>query len=335
MNDTRSTEKTLREKVLVTGGAGYIGSWVVSRLLACGYQVTAYDALLFNQSSMLGVLGHPAFTFIKGDVRDKAALSTAMKGMDHVVHLAAIVGEDACKKDPASTRSVNLDGSRAVIRIAADQRVKRLIFFSTCSSYGIQDISQWAHEETPVNPVSLYAETKIEIELFLKESLKSSDTVYTIFRPATVHGPSARMRFDLIVNHFVRDAFLTNHLFVFGPDMWRPLMWVGEPGFAVQLALQADWGVIKNQIFNLGGSQSNYRKREIGEILKTKFLPQLAVEFGGTDRDIRSYRVDFSKIEKQLGFRLSKTLEGAIGDLLVLLKSGLIKDAHSPEYANA
>src|SRR5438046_2574364 len=101
-----------QENVLVTGGAGYIGSWVVSRLLAAGYHVTAYDALLFKQSSVLGVLGHPSYTFVKGDIRDPAALGAAMKGMDFVVHLAAIVGEDACKKEPEFARSVNLDGTR-------------------------------------------------------------------------------------------------------------------------------------------------------------------------------------------------------------------------------
>jgi len=229
---------------------------------------------------------------------------------------------------------VNLEGTKVVAQCAADAGVERMVFFSTCSSYGVQDTTQLANESTPINPVSLYAESKIEAEKFLAGFMKGSGTFYTIFRPATVHGPSARMRFDLIVNHFVRDAFQTKKLSIFGPDMWRPLIWVGDPAKAVELALAADPKAVKNEVFNLGGVQCNYQKREIGEILKNKFMPELAVEFSGQDKDLRSYRVDFTKIEKQLGFRMSKTLEEAIGDLLTLLKNDLVKDARSPEYSN-
>ncbi len=326
--------KSKKEKVLVTGGAGYIGSWVVSRLLASGYDVTSFDMLLFPQPSILGVLGHPAYRFIKGDIRKKDDIANAIQGMDYVVHLAAIVGEDACKKDPAFTRSVNLEGTRNVAEAVLEHRVKRMTFFSTCSSYGVQDTSQLANETTPVNPVSLYAETKIESEKYLLDQMKTGDSFCTIFRPATVHGPSARMRFDLMVNHFVKDAYQTGKLNIFGPDMWRPLIWVGDPAKAVELALKADPKAVRNQVFNLGDNSCNYRKRAIGEILKEKFMPNLALEFGGTDRDLRSYRVDFSKIEKQLGFILSKDLEQAIKDILVLLESGLIKDTSAKEYSN-
>ncbi|MBI2362401.1 MAG: NAD(P)-dependent oxidoreductase, partial [Elusimicrobia bacterium] len=122
------------EKVLVTGGAGYIGSWVLRRLLAAGYEVTAYDALMFNPQSLLGVLGQPGFSFVRGDVRDRKAVDAAVKGMDHVVHLAAIVGEAACNKDPELTKTVNIEGTKVVAQAAAEHRVKRLICFSTCSS---------------------------------------------------------------------------------------------------------------------------------------------------------------------------------------------------------
>lgn len=323
-----------REKVLVTGAAGYIGSWVTRRLLGAGYEVVGFDSLMFNPQSLLGVLGQPTFKFVKGDIRDRKAVEAAVKGMDHVVHLAAIVGEAACNKDRDLTLSTNLEGTKVVARAAVEAKAKRLIAFSTCSSYGVQDTDQLANEETAINPVSLYAESKIEAERFLADFMKGAPTAHSVFRPATVHGPSARMRFDLIVNHFVRDAFQTKKLDIFGPDMWRPLIWVGDPAQAIELALKAQDDVVRGQVFNLGGTACNYRKREIGEILKKKFIPDLNLTFGGLDKDLRSYRVDFTKIETRLGFRMSKTLEEAIGDLLVLLENGLVKDPRSAEYSN-
>ena len=319
--------------VLVTGGAGYIGSWVTRRLLAAGFRVVIYDNLLYGGKALLGILGDPNLTFIKGDVRDPKSLENAMKGVDHVVHLAAIVGEAACEQAPEVARSVNFTGAQNVARAARQNGARRLIFFSTCSSYGVQDTTLMADEQTKLNPVSLYAETKIDAEKFLLDTA-DGDTICTIFRPATVHGASARMRFDLIVNHFVRDAFTTRKLQIYAPDMWRPLVWVGDAGKAIELALCADETLVRNEVFNLGGTDDNYRKGEIGEIIKNRFIPDLDLEFVNTDRDSRSYRVDFSKIRNSLGFTSSKTLDDAIGDIYHLLGDRLIDDAYSPEYRN-
>ena len=191
-----------------------------------------------------------------------------------------------------------------------------------------------ADEQTQLNPVSLYAETKIDAEKFLLDTA-NGDMICTVFRPSTVHGPSARMRFDLIVNHFVRDAFTNRRLLIYGRNTWRPLMWVGDPGKAVEMALRADETLVQNEIFNLGATEANYRKGEIGEIIKKQFIPDLELEYGGTDQDLRSYRVDFSKIENRFGFTLSKTLEEAIGDILQMLETGIVGDVHSSEYKNA
>ena len=323
---------TLQSSVLVTGGAGYVGSWVTRQLLAAGFRVTVFDNLMYGGKSLLGVLGHPNLQFIKGDIRDPNALDAAMTGVDRVVHLAAIVGEAACDKSPEVTKAINFTGAQNVARAARQNGAERLIFFSTCSSYGVQDTSVMADEQTQLNPVSVYAETKIDAERFLIDT-SDGDTICTIFRPATVHGLSARMRFDLIVNHFVRDAFDSHKLSIYGPDLWRPLMWVGDAAKAVELALRADESVVRDQVFNLGGTEGNYRKGEIGEIIKS-FLPGLELEYSGTDQDLRSYRVDFSKIRDRLGFTPSKTLEEAIGDVHQMLRAGIIADAHSAEYRN-
>ena len=331
--DTETTEESQQPTVLVTGGAGYIGSWVTRHLLEAGFHVVVFDNLMYGGKPLLSILGHPHLSFVKGDIRDLAALETAMKGVDHVAHLAAIVGEAACKKSPEVTKAINFTGTQNVARAAMHNGVQRFIFFSTCSSYGVQDTSQMANEQTQLNPVSLYAETKIDSEKFLLDTV-NGDMFCTIFRPSTVHGPSARMRFDLIVNHFVRDAFTTHKLLIYGYKMWRPLMWVGEAGQAIKLALCADESLVRNEIFNLGATEANYRKSEIGEIIKNKYMPDLELSYGGTDQDVRSYRVDFSKIRERLGFTLSKSLDEAIGDILQLLEANIIDDSQSPEYQN-
>lgn len=321
--------------VLVTGGVGYIGSWVTRHLLGAGFNVIVFDYLGFGSEPLLSIIGHPRFKFIRGDIRNLDELDVAMKGVDFVAHLAAIVGEAACNKDPDGSKKINMDGTVNVARMAKKNNVQRMVFFSTCSSYGVQDTSILANEETPVNPVSLYAETKIYAEKLIADELFQSNVSWCIFRPSTVHGPSARMRFDLIVNHFVKDAFKTGRLNIQGPDLWRPLMWVGEAGKAIELAFKADKSVMDSQIFNLGGVNGNYRKREIGEIIKNKYMPELQLEIGHSDPDLRSYCVDFSKINTKLGFALSKTLDEAIGDLFQLLRLKIITEYETPVYHNA
>lgn len=329
MTTTDEESKT----VLITGGAGYIGSWVVRRQLAAGNRVVVYDNLMYGGKSLMGVLGHPQLRLIQGDIRDPAALSEAMRGVDNVVHLAAIVGEAACDKSPDDTKAINFGGTQNVASAARQNGVDRMIFFSTCSSYGVQDTSLLADENTQLNPVSLYAETKIDSEKYLQDS-SDGKMSQTVFRPATVHGASARMRFDLIVNHFVRDAYANGKLMIFAPEMWRPLIWVGDTAKAIELALNAEDSVVRDQVFNLGASESNYRKGEIGEIIKDKFIPSLELEYRDTDSDTRSYRVDFSKIEDRLGFTSSKTLEQAISDVYQSLSTGMIQDPFHQEYRN-
>lgn len=322
------------ETVLVTGGAGYIGSWVVSRLLGEGYRVISFDCLKFGGRSLLGVVGHPRFTFVRGDIRNAAEVKAVMKNVDYVAHLAALVGEAACKSEPEATKQINVEGTRIVTKTAVELGVRKIVCFSTCSSYGVQDTTRMANEQATLNPVSLYAETKIAGEKILFDACAGRDIAGTILRPSTVHGPSARMRFDLMVNHFVRDAFVTGKLTILGPDMWRPLMWVGDAGKAILAVFRAEPKLVRNEVFNLGGVEGNYRKREIGDIIKRDFLPKLDLVIGQSDPDLRSYRVDFTKIESKLGFKLSKTLQEAIGDLCQMHRDGIIDDPSSALYQN-
>ncbi len=323
----------MKKKVLVTGGAGYVGSATVRHLLSLDYEVFVIDNLLMGSEGVNCFIGYPTYNFIKGNITDQNLLEEIIKKVDFVVHLAAIVGEGACKKEPDLTRKTNIEGTKMLIDLCSKNKVQRLIFFSTCSSYGVQDTSIMANEETQLNPVSLYAESKISMEDYLKKNY-DSDLSYTILRPSTVHGPSPRMRFDLIVNHLCKDAILYNKLEIFGGSLWRPLMWVGEVGRIVDIILQSEIGLVKNEIFNLGNTNANMKKKEIAEIIKNKFLPNVNLKYSGEDQDLRSYKVDFSKIENKLNFKLEKNIEKAIEELLFSLKNKMFSDPEDKKYRN-
>lgn len=320
-------------KILVTGGAGYIGSTVVRHLLCRGYDVHVLDNLIQGADGVNCFYGYSNYNFIKGDIRDQKLVNEIVGKVDYVAHLAAIVGEYACKKNPDETKSINVQGTKNIVQASLKNKIKRFIFFSTCSSYGVQDINIMANEETPLNPVSLYAETKISMEEYLRKNF-DSEIPYTIIRPSTVHGLSPRMRFDLIVNHFVKDAVLNSKLDIFGGSLWRPLMWVGEVGRAIDKILSADLKLINKQIFNLGNTKDNRKKSEIAEIIKTKFIPNLEIKYSGKDEDLRSYKVDFSKIEKTLDFKLEKTLEKAIEELIFSIKNKFFVDLDNLKFKN-
>jgi nucleoside-diphosphate-sugar epimerase len=323
----------MKKKVLVTGGAGYVGSATVRHLLSLDYEVFVIDNLLQGSEGVNCFIGYPTYNFIKGDITDQKLLEEIIKKVDFVVHLAAIVGEGACKKEPDLTRKTNIDGTKKLIDLCSKNKIQRLIFFSTCSSYGIQDTNIMANEETQLNPVSLYAESKISMEEYLKKNY-DPELSYTILRPSTVHGPSPRMRFDLIVNHLCKDAILYNNLEIFGGNLWRPLMWVGEVGRIVDIILKSEISLVKNEIFNLGNTHANMKKKEIAEIIKNKFLPNVNLKYSGEDQDLRSYKVDFSKIENKLNFKLEKNIEKAVDELLFTLKNKFFSDPENRKYRN-
>ena len=323
----------MNEKVLVTGGAGYIGSSVVRHLLIKGYDVHTIDNCSMGSDGIFSFIGYPNYTFYKGDIRNLNEVRHAMKNIDYVVHLAAIVGEPACRKYKHDAKTINIDGSKNVFNLSQELGVKRFIFFSTCSSYGVQDTNIMADENTELNPVSLYAETKIEIENYIKENI-SSDSCFTILRPSTVHGPSPRMRFDLIVNHFVKDSILNGELEIFGGSLWRPLMWVGDAGRAIEKVLISKKELIYNEIFNMGNTESNFQKIEIANIIKNKFLQNLKIISHKEDSDLRSYKVDFSKIKQKLDFNLEKSLEQSIEELIYICNHKLIEDYNHIKYRN-
>ena len=324
----------LRKKtILITGGAGYIGSWVSRFFLNKGFRVIVVDRLSFGPNSLLGLAGNENFIFVKSDIRDFVNYESYLKETSSVIHLAALVGEKACKVNENETNSINFEATKKLAKKSEDLGVKNFIFMSTASSYGVQDINEVADENTKLNPVSSYAISKINSEKALLNDHSDKMNI-TIFRPSTVHGDSARMRFDLIVNHLVLDSFKTKKIKVFGPKMWRPLMWVGEPAHVFYLTLNSEEKNIKSQVFNLGSNNENFQKIQIAEIIKNNFEKNLNIEIVNDDPDLRSYKVNFDKISKLLKYKPQKTIEQAIKELFFSLKNNLYNNLDSEIYRN-
>lgn len=319
---------------LVTGGAGYVGSVVVDELLARGRSVRVLDSLLHGSvPSLLQVWGKDRFQFVRGDVRDPISRKQALEGVDSVIHLAAIVGDPACARDPDLARAVNLEATRALLDDVGAAGVQRLLFASTCSNYGkMADSGVYATEEFELRPVSLYAETKVEAELEVLR--RSEDSLVTsCLRLATVYGVSPRMRFDLTVNEFTREVALGADLIVFGEQFWRPYVHVRDAAAALCSALEADEGAVRGEVFNVGSTSENYRKLDIVELLKER-VPTAQISFVHKDEDPRDYRVSFEKVKERLEFGTERTVSTGIDEIMALLASGLLADPYAPAYQN-
>jgi nucleoside-diphosphate-sugar epimerase len=324
----------MRPWILVTGGAGYVGSVVVEELLGHGYRVRVLDSLAHGSvPSLLQVWGRDGFEFVRGDVRDGSARVKALADVGAVVHLAAIVGDPACSREPDLAREVNLEGTHALLDEADRAGVERFVFASTCSNYGkMADSSQLATEDLELRPVSLYAETKVDAELDVLER-SNNGLVTSCLRFATVYGASPRMRFDLTVNEFTRDMALAPELVVFGEQFWRPYIHVRDAARAVRTALEAPVEAVRGEVFNVGETRENYRKLDIVELLKERF-PDATVSFVHRDEDPRDYRVSFEKVKEQLDFQTQWSVETGIDEVSALLQSGLVADPFAPEYRN-
>ena len=320
-------------RVLVTGGAGYIGSVLVLELLRRGHHVRVLDSLRFGGESLLGAYGTCRFDLIRGDIRDEADLVRALgDGIDAVVHLAAIVGDPACSREPEEARSVNYEATCRLVDLCRSRGVTRFIFSSTCSNYGISDPACAATEESPLNPVSLYAETKVEAERYV---LRAADEAFhpTVLRLATVFGISPRMRFDLLVNEFTRDALLLQKLVVYGERFWRPYIHVSDVAEVIITALSAPVSSVSGQVFNVGSDTENYQKRQLVALVCEQ-IPDTQVEVVPGGKDPRSYRVSFEKLRRVLGFRPRWRVVDGIAQVRRALEEGVFGDPFASRYRN-
>ena len=326
--------------ILITGGAGYIGSLLTSELLRLGYRVTTLDSLLFGGEAIVPFLHHPNFHFVKTDVTEPRAVKDALKDgwqkPDAVIHLAAIVGFPACQAVGKQVAwKYNVDSTKMVYEQATDLGVERFVFASTYSNYGLSQDGKPVTEESPLNPQSLYAETKIAAEEFLL-SQKDSPTAPLLFRFATLYGLSPRTRFDLIVNQFVLEAFTKRVLVIYQRGYSRSFVHIRDVARGVIMGLEAEQSKIRGQIFNLGTDNGNYSKDDIVALVR-KRMPEVEVEykdltFGGDMRDIT---VSFAKIKSVLGFDTTLDVDDGIRELSFALKTGLIQNPTDTRYRNA
>lgn len=321
-------------KVLVTGGAGYIGSVLVRQLLDKGYAVRALDSLKFGGEALYDVMLNPNFEFVKGDVRNAADVAGALQGIDAIAHLAAIVGDPACKKYSDEANETNWDGSVALFEAAEKAGVKRFVFASTCSNYGkMPDPNSFVTEESELRPVSLYAELKVKFENYLIEERKGSNICSTALRFSTVYGFSPRIRFDLTVNEFTRNATLKGEQEIWGAQFWRPYCHVDDLARSVVLVLESDEAKVRANVFNVGSTEENYNKGMIIEEV-CKVVPNTQVNYVDMNEDPRDYRVNFDKIKNQLGFTITKKVPDGVKEIYTLLKTGIVTDAYGQKFRN-
>jgi len=308
--------------------------------LRANYRVTVLDSLLFGGEGIVPFLSHPNFHFIKSDVTESRTIRDAAKREwqkpDAVVHLAGIVGFPACQAVGKQVAwKYNFEATKMVFEQAADLGVERFVFASTYSNYGLSEDGKPVTEESPLNPQSLYAETKIASEEYL---LTQKDVVCAplLFRFATLYGISPRTRFDLIVNQFVLEAFTKRELIIYQRGYSRSFVHLRDVVRGVIMGLEAEQSKVRGQVFNLGTENGNYSKNEIVNFI-LKRMPETVVEyknltFGGDMRDIT---VSFEKIKRVLGFDTTLTVDDGVREVLFALKSGLIRNPSDDRYRNA
>lgn len=321
-------------KVLVTGGAGYIGSVLVRQLLEKGYKVRALDSLKFGGDALYEVILNPNFEFIKGDIRNTKDVETALKDIDAVAHLAAIVGDPACKKFSDEAHETNWNGSVALFEAAEKAGIKKFVFASTCSNYGkMPDPDSFVTETSELRPVSLYAELKVKFEKYILEERKNSKMCATSLRFSTVYGFSPRIRFDLTVNEFTRNATINGEQEIWGAQFWRPYCHVEDLARAVIVVLETDNAKVKSEVFNVGSTDENYNKGMIIEEV-CKVVPNVKVNYVDMNEDPRDYRVNFDKIKSQLGYSITKKVPDGVKEIYTLLKTGVVTDSFSQKFRN-
>jgi nucleoside-diphosphate-sugar epimerase len=314
--------KTSR-KVLLIGGAGYIGSVMTNYLLDKGWQVRCFDQLIYeNQTCVSCFWGHPQYEFVFGDLTDPEQLKPALDGIDNVVILAGLVGDPITKKYPEKSQKINLDGILQVIRSLNGKGLNRVIFVSTCSNYGMIESDTTADENFELNPLSLYAKAKVAIEHELLALKGLVDYHATILRFATAFGLSPRMRFDLTVNEFTREMFLGRELLIYDAETWRPYCHVRDFSRAINLVLQAPEEQISFEVFNAGGAINNFNKQAVVEKILQHF-PNAPVKYKEQGSDPRNYKVNFSKIKNVLGFEPEYTIGDGIAELIGALQQNI------------
>lgn len=322
------------KRVLIIGGAGYIGSVLSRKLLDRGYKVKALDMMLFGDNSIRELYGNSNFELIKGDIRNIQTVVNAIKNTDAVIHLGAIVGDPACALNAEETVEINYLAAKMIAEICKYHQINRFLFASTCSVYGAS--SSILTEESPVNPVSLYAETKLKTEQGIL-SLVDNNFSPCVLRLATVYGASPRMRFDLVVNTFIAKAIKEGKISIFGGSQWRPNVHVQDVADAFITCIEAPIAKIKGEIFNVGSNEQNYQIYQLGELIKHELVKKnigVEIDVLKENTDKRDYHVSFDKVNTILNFRAKKRIEDAVEEIQQLFENDAIPNHQDAIYNN-
>lgn len=309
-------------KILVTGGAGYLGSVIVPHLLCSGHDVRVLDNLAYRQTSLLPLFINPNFEFVEGDIRDPETVRQAIDGMEYIVHLAALVGAPICKQNEKEARAINLDATVQLRELAAPEQ--KILYPNTTSGYGTkQAIEGLCTEETPLEPISVYGQTKVEAE---KELLKHDNVV--TFRFTTVFGLSPRLRLDLMPNDFMWRGIRQGALIIFEPEFQRSFIHITDIARCIEFTI-GNFDKMKGRPYNVGDESMNKTKRELAE--KVSELTGCCLQFNEIreDPDKRNYFVSFKRI-REAGFKTEIGWEHG----LTALYKGLQTLRWSTPYAN-
>lgn len=295
-------------KILITGGAGYIGSILTPLLLERGCQVVVLDNFSYGQTTLLECCQDPEFKIVRGDARDERLITKLIKTVDCIIPLACIVGAPACDQDPITAKSINLEAIQLILRLRSKDQM--LIYPNTNSGYGIGEKNVFCDENTPLNPISLYGRLKVQAE---KEILNAGQAV--TLRLATVFGVSPRMRWDLLVNDFVYRALTDRSVILFEANFKRNYVHIDDVAWAFYYSLE-NFERMKNEAFNVGLSEANLSKLELCQEIQKQIPDFHFIEAAvGEDPDKRNYIVSNSKIER-MGFKAQVTLQEGIAELV-------------------
>lgn len=323
------------KKIALTGGAGYIGSVLARLLINKGYELTVIDNLEYGGNALIDMFNSEKFSFIKIDLTNKNELTNLnLENFDAVVHLAAIVGDPACKLYPEKAKSLNEDASKNLYELSEKYKVKKFIFASTCSNYGkMKDPDSYVNENSELSPISLYAETKVNVEKFLLNQKHNNYCKPTVLRFSTVYGLSMRPRFDLTVNEFTKDIVTGKELTVFGENFWRPYCHVFDLARSVEHVINSENENINFNVFNVGSTSENYTKKMIVDEILSQF-PEGKVKYIHKDEDPRDYKVNFDKIKTVLNFEPVFKVKDGISQIISVVTNNIISDLDDKRFKN-
>ncbi|MBD3179067.1 MAG: NAD-dependent epimerase/dehydratase family protein [Candidatus Latescibacteria bacterium] len=322
-----------KENIIVLGGAGFLGSVLTNQLVQAGHEVTVLDKFLYDDHALRKISDRVNLSIYRGDIRDVELLQDLFRGKDTVINLAAIVGDEACRIDQEATIEINTKAAGVIASTAREAGVKKLLHASTCSTYG-KNGDALLNENSPLLPLSLYAQSKVESEKMLwSETGRGKSPACCIFRFSTLFGYSFRPRFDLVVNTLTGHAWNRGALTIFGGDQWRPLLHVSDAARAVRLAAESEPERIAGKIYNTGSSELNMTIMDVGNLVR-ECLPETVIEVEDQICDERNYRVDFSRIRKELGFVPGHTVKTGILELVHALENGDGIDITEPVFSN-